>query len=119
MTACVTGGNDRYPDIIIGEQQPAAEHEIAAPRQVSGAEIDMVLDRNLPSHPVLRHIVSLDVKIAGAGVRPFVILALPIHLADPQRYCSLAPGPERSVSPFPAISGRRQMVPPRKDDRLR
>ncbi len=100
MTTCVTGRNDRYPDIIIGEQQPAAEHENAAPRPVSGAEIGMTLDQNLPSHPVLRHIVSLDAKIAGAGLRPFVIPALPIHPADPQRYCSLAPGPERSALRF-------------------
>jgi hypothetical protein len=100
MTRRVTGGNDRYPDIIIGEQQPTAEHEIAAPRQVSGAEIGMVLGRNLPSHPVLRHIVSLDAKIAGAGVRPFVILALPIRPAEPQRHCWVGPGAERFALRF-------------------
>ena len=119
MTRRVTGGNDRYPDIIIGAQQLTAEHEIAAPRPVSGAEIGIVLGRNLPSHPVLRHIVSLDAKITGAGVRPFVIPALP-HSPGGATAALLA-GTRRGAfrSPFTTVGGRRQMVPPRKDDRLR
>lgn len=68
---------------------------------VSAVETDLVLGRNLPGYPVVRHIVSLDTEIARAGARramPFVILALPIRPPKPLPYSPPTPGAELSAS---------------------
>ena len=88
----------------------------------AAAETDMALGRNLPGHPAVRHIVSLDAEIALAGARrarQLVIVTLPIR----------APKPLRQSPSVPACGGAPLFSPddgrtasygtPRKDDRPR
>src|SRR5262252_1237501 len=64
----------------IGDEAFLAHQFLGVQTAVGTAETDVSLARNLPGHPVIRHLVSFDAKIARPGR-----LAAACRLAPPPR----------------------------------